>query len=231
MKKETQVNHLGVQFNATSHVERVVSTAGGFAGIFAVYFVTQYFIGDEGAGLIVASMGATAVLVFAVPHGALAQPWNVFGGHLVSAVIGVTCANWIPDITLAAVASVGLAIGVMHYLRCIHPPGGATALSAVVGGSSVHALGYQFVLTPVLINVLIILAVAVLFNGLFHWRRYPAFLTNIGHQVEVSRHDRRVPISHEDFVYALSEIDTFVDITEEDLLEIYALATGRDKED
>ena len=161
----------------------------------------------------------------------MAQPWSLVGGHLVSAFIGVSCALLIPSPALAAAAAVGFAIGAMYYARCIHPPGGATALSAVVGGSSVHALGYQFVLTPVLINVLIILAVAVLFNGLFHWRRYPAFLTNIGHQVEVSRHDRRVPISHEDFVYALSEIDTFVDITEEDLLEIYALATGRDKED
>lgn len=231
MKKETHVQHLGVQFNATSHVERVVSTLGGFAGIFGVYFVSQYFLEAEAAALIVASMGATAVLVFAVPHGALAQPWNVFGGHLVSAVIGVTCANWIPDITLAAAASVGLAIGAMHYLKCIHPPGGATALTAVVGGTSVHALGYQFLLTPVLINVLVILAVAVLFNGLFHWRRYPAFITKIKHQVEVSQHDRRTPISHESFVYALSEIDTFVDITEEDLLEIYALATARDSRD
>jgi CBS-domain-containing membrane protein len=70
MMKKTQANHLGVQLNPISHVERVVSTAG----IFAVYYVTQYFTGVENAALIVASMGASAVLLFAVPHGALAQP-------------------------------------------------------------------------------------------------------------------------------------------------------------
>lgn len=230
MKKETQIHHLGVQINPISHVERAVSTAGGFVGMLAVYFVAQYFIDIEGAALIVASMGASAVLLFAVPHGALAQPWNVFGGHLVSAVVGVTCANWIPDMMLAAAASVGIAIGVMHYLRCIHPPGGATALTAVIGGSGVHALGYQFVLTPVLINVLIILAVAVAFNSLFHWRRYPVGFSNDKNPVETSMPERRAPIAHEDFVYALSQIDTFVDITEEDLLKIYALATERGRD-
>ena len=214
---------------AVGHFERVISTAGGFAGIYAVYFVTQYFIEAEAAVLIVASMGASAVLLFAVPHGALAQPWNVFGGHLVSAVVGVTCANWIPDIILASAVSVGIAIGAMHYLSCIHPPGGATAITAVIGGPAVHALGYEYVLTPVLINVLIILAIAVLFNSMFHWRRYPVFLTAKKSKVDLPAVERRTPISHEDFVRALREIDTFVDVTEEDLLKIYTLATGRDK--
>lgn len=230
MKKGIQVNHLGVQLNPISHVERVVSTLGGFLGIFAVYYVTQYFLGNESAALLVASMGASAVLLFAVPHGALAQPWNVFGGHIVSAIVGVTCAIWIADSVLAAAASVGLAIGVMHYLRCIHPPGGATALTAVVGGPAVHALGYQFVLTPVLINVLIILLVAVLFNALFHWRRYPVFLAEKKSEIDFPDDERRAPISHEDFVRALREIDTFIDVTEEDLLKIYVLATGKDRD-
>lgn len=230
MVNETQESHLVILINPVSHVERAVSMAGGFVGIFAIYYVTQYFVGTESTALIVASMGASAVLLFAVPHGALAQPWNVFGGHLVSAVVGVTCAIWIPDIMLAAAASVGLAIGVMHYLRCIHPPGGATALTAVIGGSGVHALGYQFVLMPVLINVLIILAVAVAFNGLFHWRRYPVGFASNKNLVEISTAERRAPISHENFVYALSQIDTFMDITEEDLLKIYALATERDRD-
>ncbi len=229
MTKETRIHHLGVQTNTTSHIERLVSTLGGFAGIYAVYLVTHHFLNGEGAVFIIASMGASAVLLFAVPHGALAQPWNVFGGHLVSATIGVTCANWIPDTAVAAAVAVGLAIGAMHYLRCIHPPGGATALVAVIGGPGIHALGYQYVLTPILINTLVILAVAVAFNALFHWRRYPVCFTANKHLIKPFEAERRASISHEDFVYALSEIDTFVDITEEDLLEIYSLATDRDK--
>jgi CBS-domain-containing membrane protein len=119
-------------------------------------------------------MGASAVLLFAVPHGQLSQPWPVFGGHLVSALIGVASAKLVAPPLLAAAVAVALAISAMYYLRCIHPPGGATALTAVAGGETVHALGFHYVLTPVLLNVLIILAVALLFNFPFSWRRYPA---------------------------------------------------------
>jgi CBS-domain-containing membrane protein len=61
----------------------------------------------------------------------------------------------------------------MHYLNCLHPPGGATALSAVIGGQAVHQLGYQYLLTPVLLNVVTLLLIAIVFNYPFRWRRYP----------------------------------------------------------
>lgn len=77
---------------------------------------------------------------------------------------------------MAAALAVGTAIGVMQVLRCVHPPGGATALSAVVGGPGVHALGLQYVVTPVLLNAAVIVVVAVLFNGLLAGKRYPAHL-------------------------------------------------------
>jgi CBS domain-containing membrane protein len=229
MKKWTEF--LGIELTPVSHTEKLVSALGGFAGIVSVLFITRYFVGS-GSALIVASMGASAVLLFAVPHGTLAQPWPVFGGHVLSACIGVTCTSVIPQPFLAASLAVGLATGVMYYLRCIHPPGGATALSAVVGGESVHALGYQFVITPVLLNVLVILIVAVLFNYLFAWRRYPASLasrrTQPPDRTAGRAHYR--PIAHEDLVYALSQIDSFVDISEDDLLRIYAIATGKERQ-
>ena len=92
---------------------------------------------------IVPSVGASAVLIFAVPHSALGQLWNVIGGHLISAAIGIECYQCLLSNGIVAVASVGLAIGVMYYTRCIHPTGGATALAAVIGGPNIHALGYQ----------------------------------------------------------------------------------------
>lgn len=156
------------------HIEQWMSGAGGLLGLAAVVFISTRQLGLHDAAGVVASMGASAVLLFAVPHGPLSQPWAVFGGHLVSALVGVACAQWISHPIVAAAAAVGLAITGMHYLNCIHPPGGATALSAVVGGEAVHQLGFQFVLTPVLLNTLIILLVAVLFNAPFAWRRYPA---------------------------------------------------------
>ncbi len=222
-------NLLGIEMGPVSHRERLASISGGFTGILLILLVSRQFVSGTDAALIVASMGASAVLLFAVPHGLLSQPWPVFGGHLVSALVGVTCARFVADPLLAAALAVGLAIGAMHYLRCIHPPGGATALTAVVGGAGIHELGYAFIFTPVLINVLVILAVAVAFNYPLVWRRYPAALrTRKPAAVETEPVDEIYPsISHADFVYALSEIDSFIDISEQDLIHIYELATRR----
>ena len=219
---------LGVDAGNVSHTERLVSTVGGVLVIFCIFVITRASLGPAGSLLIIPSMGASAVLLFAVPHGALSQPWNVFGGHIVSAIVGVSCAMVIPNEIIAASLAVGLAIGAMHYLRCIHPPGGATALAAVIGGDITQALGYQFVITPVLINVLVMLGIAVAFNYMFPWRRYPEWL---GEKAEAAVADSR-PVSqraieHADLVTALSQLDTIIPISEHDLLRIYELATGQ----
>ncbi len=223
---------LGISQQQTSHLEKFLSFLGGFISIYAIFLITNKFLGIAEAVYIIPSMGATAVLLFAAPHVPFSQPWNVFGGHLISAIIGVACYQMIPDIHIAAAASVGIAIGVMYYTRCIHPPGGATALAAVIGSSQIHELGYMYAITPVFINTVTILFVAIAFNALFHWRHYPPTL-NFGKPkktaVSVLSTEQSVypPINHEDFVYALSQVDSLVDISEEDLQEIYALATGR----
>jgi CBS-domain-containing membrane protein len=218
---------LGIELSPVSHIERIVSAAGGFVSIFAILAISRHFVGSEAATLIVASMGASAVLLFAVPHGPLSQPWPVIGGHLLSAVIGVSSAILVPVRLVAAALAVALAIGVMHYARCIHPPGGATALSAVVGGPVVQALGYQFVLTPVLLNVLVIVVTAILFNYPFAWRRYPAYFKPAR---PLDTETLTPSIAHEDLVYALSEVDSFIDVSEQDLIAIYDIATRRSEE-
>ena len=227
MKKIYDV--LGITQTPVSHAEKLVSALGGFVAIFCIYYISQLSVGPVAGAIIVASMGASAVLLFAVPHGQLSQPWPVIGGHLLSAVIGVSCAKLIPNDVLAASLAVGLAIAVMYYLRCIHPPGGATAISAVIGGDAVHELGYQFVITPILLNVIIVLFVGIAFNYLFHWRRYPAFLRDrqLSKQPAPSPSSASSQIAHEDFVYALSEIDSFIDINEHDLLRIYDIVTRK----
>jgi len=220
---------LGIELSPVSHRERLVSALGGFAGLLAVYFGSHALGGPPLTPLLIFSIGASTVLVFAVPHGALSQPWPVIGGHLVSALIGVSCARWVPDAALAAAAAVGLSIGAMHYLRCIHPPGGATALAAVLGGEPLHAMGFGFVLSPVLVNALVLLAAAVAFNAFFPWRRYPVFLARRAVKAEPASAAYEA-ISHEDFVFALTQVDSFIDVSEEDLLRIYGLATGRHRE-
>jgi CBS-domain-containing membrane protein len=226
MQKTTLQRYLGIDLAPNTHHERIISAVGGCIGIFLVVSVSKWFVGVEALIYIIPSMGASAVLLFAAPHSPLAQPWNVFGGHLISAAVGVMCAQYIPIVSIAAAAAVGLAIAAMYYARCVHPPGGATALAAVIGGVHIHALGFAYIITPVLVNIVTILIAAVLFNYLFKWRRYPSYLT-LKNRKPTSATDAYGPINHADLVYALSEIDSFIDITEEDLLQIYQLATGR----
>ncbi len=128
-----------------------------------VFLVGRGVLGPSAPNLLVASMGASAVLLFCVPRGDLSGPWAVLGGHVISATIGVTALYAIPDSTIAGVAAVGVAIFAMQLSRCLHPPGGATALSAVVGGKAV-VTGYAYVFTPVLLNVVVMLTVAYLFH-------------------------------------------------------------------
>ncbi|HSJ49254.1 MAG TPA: HPP family protein [Gammaproteobacteria bacterium] len=170
---------LGLQAHKTGHLEKLLAAVGGFIGILVVVLISRHYLGHEGAAWIAASMGASAVLVFAVPHGPLSQPWPLLGGHVLSAFVGVSCAWLIPDPMIAAASAVALAILAMQYLRCIHPPGGATALAAVVGGEGIQALGFLYVITPVLVNVLVLLLMGVLFNYPFPWRRYPTALARI----------------------------------------------------
>jgi len=208
---------------SVSEREHWISAAGGLLGILAVLWTSHFWIDGHGGVLAIASMGASAVLLFASPHGALSQPWPVLGGHLVSALIGVSCARWLGgEPMLAASLAVALSIAAMYGLRCLHPPGGATALYAVLGGETVHALGYGYLFSPVLLNVVVLVTVAVLFNYPFAWRRYPQSWHHHSQPVAMTAEKSMIP--HSSLVYALSQIDTFVDISEDDLQRIYALA-------
>lgn len=213
---------LGIELSPVGHVERLVSMAGGFAAIALLYWLERDLLGETGAAMMVGSMGASAVLLFAVPHGALSQPWAVLMGHGVSALIGVAVAKLVPSPMLAAGLAVGLAIGSMHYLRAIHPPGGATALTAVIGGAAVHDLGFAFVLRPVLLNAFVMVAAAVAINAAFAWRRYPAALGRKPATTAVPA-PPAAELSHQDFVAALRRIGTFVDISEAEFNQLRAL--------
>lgn len=223
---------LGVELNPVSLTERLISAVGGFIGILLILIASSLVLGDQDAALLITgSMGASAVLLFAVPHGPLSQPWALIGGHTVSAFVGVVCAMLVPNLFLAAALAVGLAIGAMHVLRCIHPPGGATALTAVIGGSAVHALGFKYLFAPVLLNTAIILCTAIGVNYFFAWRRYPAVLMRKQKKdSETEKMDlAEGNLSHSDLEYAMREVNSVLDISEDDLARIYNLAAQHSK--
>jgi len=214
---------LGVELIEVSVSERWIAALGGGLSIWILVGLTAWAVPGSGALAIIASMGASAVLLFAVPHGPLSQPWPVIAGHGISAIIGVACARFIPQPQVAAACAVGLAIGAMQLLKCIHPPGGATALSAVMGGSAIQSLGFGFVLFPVLSNAAAMVLLAVLINSVFKWRRYPAICNQPAQAPPPASPGSLAAPSHEEVVTALRALDSFVDISEADLLHLVQL--------
>jgi CBS domain-containing membrane protein len=154
-------------------IERLRVCCGALIGIFLTTAISTMALGSSAElPLLIAPMGASAVLLFSVPASPLAQPWSIVGGNIISAAVGVTCVLWISDLSLAAAVAVAGAIGAMFALRCLHPPGGAIALAAVLGGPAIHEQGYSFLLSPVGLNSVLLLLVAIAFNNATR-RRYP----------------------------------------------------------
>jgi CBS-domain-containing membrane protein len=162
------------------------SWLGSFLGIALVAWMSQiaHPIWLDAIGLtqadgllLIGSFGASAVLVYGAPRSPLAQPRNLIGGHTLSALVGVSAWLLLGQLLpwLAAALAVSTAIAVMHLTRTLHPPGGATALIAVIGSEQVHALGYLFVLVPATLGPVLMLLAALLVNNLASGRRYPEF--------------------------------------------------------
>ncbi|MDQ0318939.1 CBS domain-containing membrane protein [Pararhizobium capsulatum DSM 1112] len=207
---------------AISITERVRTGVGALAGIGITGLLALMFVG-EGSTIpaLIAPMGASAVLLFAVPSSPLAQPWPVVGGNLIAALTGVTIALLLPNVFLASAVAIGVAIALMMTLRCLHPPSGAIALTAVLGGPAIRELGYGYVLWPVAGNTIILLLIALLYNNLTG-RPYPHALrhTAADHKTSDPPVAERVGFTTEDLDSVLAEYDEVIDIDRDDLAEI-----------
>ena len=202
-----------------SWAEQARGALGALVGILLTGLVSTWFVGAAPAlPFIIAPMGASAVLMFAVPSSPLAQPWSIIGGNLVASLVGVSAARMVPDPTLAASGAIGIAIGIMFFLRCVHPPSGAVALTAVLGGSAVAKLGYGFVLAPVLLNSVLITLVAIAFNNATR-RRYPhAQRSAVGpHGTRDKTPTLRLGFAPEDLDKVLKRYDQVLDIARSDM--------------
>jgi len=153
------------------------SVLGAFIGISSIYYIGHYqALHLIDSLFLVGSFGATAVLVYGIPNSPYSQPRNMIGGHVLSAIVGVSCALLLRlQPQLAAAMAVALSLLLMHLTRTIHPPGGATALIAVIGSDEIHEMSYMFVVTPIATGAAIMLVVAVLINNLSPYRRYPQY--------------------------------------------------------
>ena len=154
--------------------EHILTFLGAFVGIGLVGFINSRYLVLNDNLFLIGSFGASSVLIYGVINSPLAQPRNLIGGHLVCAIIGVTVHKIIPnEIWLASALAVALSIVAMQITKTLHPPGGATALIANIGSEKIKALGYVYVLSPVLTGVMILFVVALIFNNISKSRSYP----------------------------------------------------------
>jgi CBS domain-containing membrane protein len=212
---------------SVSRKEIVLGCLGALLGVFCAAWLSRHLLHGFNPWFI-APMGASAVLLFAVPSSPLAQPWSIIGGNLVSALIGVTCAAHVDDVALAASLAASLAIGAMFALRCLHPPSGAVALTAVLGGPAITALGYRFVLWPVAIDSLLLLLTALVFNVSAR-RRYPHHAVahvNV-HHTRDEPPGARVGLTAQDLDDALRARGELLDVSTDDLEELFMEAEHR----
>lgn len=199
--------------------ERLRAASGALIGILLTGLTAGLLIGfDSALPMIIAPMGASAVLLFAVPSSPLAQPWSIIGGNSVAAFVGVTTALLVHDPLVASAIAIGVAIAAMMALRCLHPPSGAIALTAVLGGPAIHELGYGFMLWPVLGNSLTLLLLALAFNNLTG-RPYPHALKPAasGHGTSDPSPMQRIGFRRRDLDDVLKELDQVLDIDRDDL--------------
>lgn len=177
--------------------------------------------------IMLASSAATAVLIYAVPHSPMAQPWPLVGGNLLAGTVGWACSLVIPDIVLAAACAVGISVFLMHLLSCLHPPGGATAMIMVLAGEQFHQHGWSWSASVVAANTLISLILALTINNLICGRRYP-MCSDVMHPV-LRRKSKPDELGQEDIEWALTRMNGVIDVSEQDLLSIYRLASEHAK--
>jgi CBS domain-containing membrane protein len=206
-----------------SHRDMLLSSLAALIAMGVVTWISYRFLSPGTAPFIVASMGASTVLLVAIPSSPMNRAWPLLGSHLICAGIGVTCALYIPNPLLAIPLAVTGAVLAMQYLRCLHPPGGATAMLTVLAGPDVTQLGYLFVFTPVLLNAVILYGAVRGMAILLQRRpRQDGFESPLLRRDEEPRQlNLKPPFEDQDLDHALQHFDTFIDVNRNDLMRLY----------
>ena len=197
---------------------RLIASVGimlcvAFTGVVSawLYDHTSHYV------FLIAPVGASAILLFVVPSSPMAQPWAIIGGNTISALVGVAVFHLVKEPLLAAGLAVALSVLAMSVARAMHPPGGAIALTAVIGGQAITEAGFLFPFVPVALDS----ALVVLFGIVFHKvlrRPYPHTIPVVNqHQTQDTPTQMRGGPTSADIDAALSEMQESFDITREDL--------------
>lgn len=202
-----------------SPAERWRSTLAALLGMLLIQGILAVLPAQPGISYLLAPLGASSVILFVLPHSPLAQPWSLVGGLFLPAIIGLLCGTWIQPAFLAVAIALALAVWITAWLRCIHPPGGAMAVVFAIAATQ-----QPVSLTTAVLNIGAALVAVLFVNNLIPGRHYPQCAPK---QTTAQKpRPKRGSIRHEDLQHALQKIDAYLDISEEDLVRIYDLATN-----
>lgn len=211
------LNTLKPNFKVLPLKERLLCGLGALLGLAISSLISWYVLGGMNAWYI-APMGASSVLLFAVPNSPLAQPWNIVVGNSIAAIMGVSCALYIPNLTEAFSVAVALSIFLMMTTDSLHPPSGAVAITAVLGGDDVRELGYHFIFYPVLLNSVLLLVIAIVFNRMIG-KPYPQ-TPQLNQRTQDPTPTQKATIQPQDIQDVLDAQTQLLDISEYDLQKI-----------
>ncbi|MGZ3180804.1 MAG: HPP family protein [Telluria sp.] len=195
---------------------------GAGLALLATGWLCRWELAGSSLPWLIAPMGASAVLLFCLPASPLAQPWAVFGGNVVSALAGLACLRLGLPAYLAAPLAGGLAIAAMAAARCLHPPGGAVALTMVFSSAPGVPLAWSYAAAPVALNSALMVAAALLYHRLGGHRyphRLPALLANV-HGTRDAAPTARLGVRPADLDAVLARYGEALDVDRADLEEL-----------
>lgn len=223
--------HFLIQLFATDPVNlsvkgKILAVIACFSAIFITATLTQVLAPTPAAPVLIASMGASAIILFIIPNSPLAQPWAFAGGQMIAALAGISSALLIPDVIMAATVAVASSVFLMLFLRCLHPPAAATALTPVLAGQGIQSLGFDYALIPVGMNIVIMLGMAILINRWLMAYDYPVLAkpmpkNNLPQSTRLpSVHSTH--LSEPAMQQVLEKTAIFVDVTAADLCRLFS---------
>ncbi|MDR9498732.1 MAG: HPP family protein [Hydrogenovibrio sp.] len=212
--------------------EALISAGGVLVAMSALVIMMHWLYPSDWPWLLIASFGASAIIVFASPHAPMAQPWSLIMGQLVAGTSGMASWLWLKDPLLAIPVGVTLALVGMLVLQCRHAPGGATALFFTSDPAVVDSLQWTLVWGYLLPGLVVIMVLAILYNAPFSWRRYPLIWATSTDQNRRSKQESRLEetLTHEDLVAAQKQLRHYFEMSEAEFMALYRLARAHHRQ-
>ncbi|MBE0493528.1 MAG: HPP family protein [Thiomicrospira sp.] len=212
-------------FEASHLSELIVSVSGVFIAMIAVVLVMAWVSEGVYAWFVIASVGASAIILFSTPHAPMAQPWAVLAGQMIAGICGLASWTLFKDPMMAVPIAVASTLLFMLLFKARHAPGGATALFIALGTVEVETLGWSLLWLSLLPSLLTLIVMATLFNALFKWRRYPYIVF----KKTQPQADKQPEITHEDLVYASEKMQGYFEMSEAEFMQLYRAARQHHK--